>query len=328
MVGGAGVKTTAKPRTARPGRTKPKGPKRKGLMCTRVEVVINPLSGSVGPQAYDELNALIAPFGLDANVVAVEPGKLMEALEAAVACKPELVIILAGDGTARAACELCGPKGPLVAPLPGGTMNMLPKALYGTRDWKTALTDILTNGVERAVSGGEIDGHRFYVAAMVGTPALWAKAREAARGRQLQLAIVRARKAYDRAFTSKVRFSLDGKPEQKAEALSILCPLVSRTMVKETALEVAALNPSSIGEALRVGMRALIGEVFGATFGDWRNDPAVDMGQCKTGRARGRNGLPAYIDGEPIRLSNNVDIRFRPKAFRALVPADADPVKA
>ena len=27
----------------------------------------------------------------------------------------------------------------MIAPLPGGTMNMLPKALYGTADWKLAL---------------------------------------------------------------------------------------------------------------------------------------------------------------------------------------------
>mgnify|MGYP002133071793 CR=1 FL=1 len=85
--------------------------------------------------------------------------------------------VIAGDGTARAGAEMAGPKGPLVAPLPGGTMNMLPNALYGGRDWKTAMADILSDGVERNISGGEIDGRAFYVAAILGSPALWAEAR-------------------------------------------------------------------------------------------------------------------------------------------------------
>jgi hypothetical protein len=38
------------------------------------------------------------------------------------------------------------PDGPLVAPLPGGTMNMLPRALYGTADWKVALRRALEEG--------------------------------------------------------------------------------------------------------------------------------------------------------------------------------------
>lgn len=290
----------------------------------RVEVVINPLSGSVGPTAETDMNALLEGFGLSANVVAAEHGELIKALQEAVRRKPDLLIVLAGDGTARAACELCGERGPLVAPLPGGTMNILPKALYGNRDWKTALTDTLTTGVIRPVSGGEIDGHKFYVAAMIGWPTLWAKAREAARERQLMKAFQRARVAYRSAFIGRVRFSLDGRHEEKAEAVTLLCPLISKKMTKETALEVAAINPTGLGEALRVGARALIGD----WFGDWRDDPAVDMGLCRRGRVRGRYGLPALIDGEPVKLGPNAQIRFLPKAFRALAPPPETPAMA
>jgi diacylglycerol kinase family enzyme len=45
---------------------------------------------------------------------------------------PDAVLVLAGDGTARAAAEMAGPDGPLIAPLPGGTMNMLPRASMAT----------------------------------------------------------------------------------------------------------------------------------------------------------------------------------------------------
>ena len=66
----------------------------------RVEVVINPLSGSVGPTAEADMNALLEAFGLNANVVAAEHGELMNALQEAVRRKPDLLIVLAGDGTA------------------------------------------------------------------------------------------------------------------------------------------------------------------------------------------------------------------------------------
>lgn len=289
----------------------------------RVEAVINPLAGSVGATALAEMNDVLAGFGLTANVEAVQPHDLSKALDAALARRPDLLIILAGDGTARAACELCGADGPLVAPLPGGTMNVLPKALYGSRDWKTALTDSLAHGVERPVSGGEVDGRRFYVGCMLGWPAMWARAREAAREHQFHLMLLRARNAARRAFKGRVHFSLDGGPEERAHALTFLCPLVSRKMQEEIALEVAALNPSGLTDAVRVGIKTLVGE----TFGDWRDDPAVDMGLCRKARARARGQLPAFIDGEPVRLPNDVEVIFRPKAFRALAPAAEDPHK-
>ena len=286
-----------------------------------VEAVINPLAGSTGPKALAEMQDLLSGFGFKANVVAAEPADLSKVLRAAVDASPDLLIILAGDGTARAACELAGANGPLVAPLPGGTMNMLPKALYGGRDWKAALTDSLTEGLVRDVSGGEMDGRRFYVGAMLGWPALGARVREAAREHQLSKAVGRARNLWRRAFTGHVHFSLDDGGPERAEALTFLCPLVSKRMKTDEALEVAALNPEGLKDLLRMSIRALAGDIFG----DWREDPAVDLGTCRTARAWARGDLPAYLDGEPVKLSTHVRISFQPRAFRALAPVAEEP---
>jgi len=107
-------------------------------------------------------------------------------------------------------------------------MNLLPRALYGDRDWRTALADILTEGVVKSVGGGEIDGRSFYVAAILGNPALWAPAREALRNRRLLEAFDRAISPLRRAFGSKLRFALDDGSTGRAEAMAVLCPLVSR----------------------------------------------------------------------------------------------------
>lgn len=163
------------------------------------------------------------------------------------------------------------------------------------------------------ISGGEVGGRLFFVAAILGSPALWATAREAARDGRFDLAIARARRAFQRAFSGRLRFVLDGRPKQRAEALTLMCPLVSTALdAEERALEAAALDPSSALDVFRLG--------FNAARGQWRDDPSVSVGRCRTGSVWAGGRIPAILDGEPARFDPNVSIRFRPKAFRALVP--------
>ena len=283
----------------------------------RVAVVVNPLSGSAGPDAAAEAERILAEHGIQGTVRAPDEQGLEACLREALADKPDLLAIVAGDGTARAGAEMAGPNGPLVAPLPGGTMNMLPKALYGELDWKAALAAILTDGVEKKVSGGEVEGRNFYVAAILGSPALWAQAREAAREGDLWRAIARARRALSRAFSGRLRFSLDGRAKVKTEALVLMCPLISKALDEDEGyLEAAALDPANALEVFRLGVYA--------ARGDWRADPAVQAGRCKSGRAWASTYIPAVLDGEPARLDPTSEFRFRPVAFRALVPAPVE----
>ena len=221
----------------------------------RIAIVVNPASGSAGPDSVAEAERILAAAGLHGQVTAPGEAGLVACLQAALDTGPDLLATVAGDGTARAAAELCGPGGPLVAPLPGGTMNMLPNALYGGRDWKTALADILEDGVVKPVSGGVIAGRAFYVAAILGSPALWAEAREAARRGDLSGALMRARAALRRAFSSRLRFRLEGRPRAKAEALALMCPLVSSAMDDDEGyLEAAAIDPGGGAGDLPAGL--------------------------------------------------------------------------
>ena len=278
----------------------------------RAEAVVNEASGSVGPGAAEALAAIVGEHAIELNVVAAQPASIEQAVRSAVGSNPDLVIVLAGDGTARLAAALCGPDGPVVAPLPGGTMNMLPKAIYGDRDWQDALRCALNGGVIRPVSGGEVSGRTFYVAAILGAPALWAEAREAVRERRPLAAIRRSIRAASRAFSGGLRYTLDDGKREEAEALTLMCPLISKAMDEETALEAAALDITRARDAFRLA--------FNAVFGDWRQDPSVHVRQCRRGRATTRGSMPVILDGEPIRLRSPVDIRFIPRAFRALEP--------
>lgn len=282
----------------------------------RVEVVANIASGSVQADAPDEARKIFADFGVEANVCAPSTDELTACLRRAVDAAPDLLVVLAGDGTARAAAELCGPEGPVLAPLPGGTMNMLPHAIYGVRSWQDALTVALSQGEARMIGGGEAEGHRFLVAAILGSPALWAPAREAARHGRRRLAWVRAKRAFRRAFTGRLRYILDAGPREKAEALVFMCPTASRALAdEEQALEAAVLNVRGAADAVRLGLNALVR--------DWRDDPSVETQRCRVARVWSAQGVPAILDGESVRLKSLAEVRYQPAVVRILgIPKD------
>jgi diacylglycerol kinase family enzyme len=274
--------------------------------------VVNAASGRVGRNAAAEVERLVQDFGLRVHVVNVPPRRIAAAVRKAVDADPDLVVVLAGDGTAALAARLAGPEGPLVAPLPGGTMNMLPHALYGQADWRHALVAALDQGCERSVSCGEVEGRTFYVAAILGAQALWAGAREAFRAGRIGVAVARARRALSRAFSHELQYRLEDAAPEKTEALMLMCPLISHGRVGPGALEAAALDPHDVAELLRLGLNTALGR--------WRQDPSVKTTTCAAGTASARRRIPAVLDGELCRLDPSVRFSFRPAAFRALAP--------
>lgn len=287
------------------------------VAIARVVVLVNPLSGSVGPRAAAEVEAILADYPCEADVVELV-GETMDAqINTAIASSPDVLFVLAGDGTARAVASRAGPKGPLVAPLPGGTMNMLPKALYGTTDWKVALRRTLEHGEPQCVSGGSVEGQAFYCAGIFGSPALWAPAREAMRTGKLSLAWTYGRRALRRAFSGKIRVELDGGRARRSEALVLISPMISQAMDESVGLEAVAMNPVDAAQAFRLAAAAL--------FSDWRQDPSVMTQPARRIRIRARSRIPAVLDGEPTLLPHDTTVTFIPKAFQALVPEPLPP---
>jgi len=295
---------TTAPLASPPGRIRP--------ALTRIRAVVNSASGGVGPGAAAQLARVVADHALQVEIDCPSPGGIEGAIRGAVAARPDLLIILAGDGTARLAAELCGPGGPLLAPLPGGTMNMLPHALYGLHPWPVALARALSEGVERPTSGGRVGGRTFYCAAILGSPALWGLAREAVRARKLRRAWRRAIYAFRRAFHGGVSFALDDRARVGAEALVLITPLISRQFDAEIALEAAALDLHDAQEVVRLALNGLAG--------DWRRDPGVIVDSCRHGRVWAHHSIPCILDGEVHRLPSSAAIEFTPRAFRALAP--------
>lgn len=297
----APVEAVAEPRTLTPH-----------VVISRVVILVNTLSGSVGPRAVAEVEAIMADYPCEAEIVELVGSTMDAQIDQALASNPDVLFVLAGDGTARAAASRAGPKGPLVAPLPGGTMNMLPRALYGTGDWKLALREALENGSPRCVSGGMVEGQSFYCAGIFGSPALWAPAREAMRTGKLALAWTYGRRALKRAFSGKIRVELDGGKVRRSEALALISPMISRTMDDPIGLEAAAMDPADAAQVFRLAANAL--------FSDWRQDPSVVTRPARKIRIRARSRIPAVLDGEPTLLHHDTMVTFIPKAWQALAP--------
>jgi diacylglycerol kinase family enzyme len=282
----------------------------------RAAAVINPLSQSVGPTAPDALARVFAEAGTLLHMACPEAHDVGAALREALDRSPDLMVVLAGDGTVREAARLCGPDGPPLAILPGGTMNMLSHALYGFAPWADTLRAVLERSEVVTVSGGRVSGRPFYTAAILGSPALWAPVREAVRRFDLPTAWRGGRSAFSRAFAGTLRFESESQARCRTTGLGLICPLVSRALDdREPMLEAALLDQRRISEVFRLGLYHL--------RGDWRADPSVVTAPCLKGRAWARRPIPAILDGESFRLERSVDIEFIAKAFRALVPASA-----
>jgi diacylglycerol kinase family enzyme len=278
----------------------------------RVYALINPTSGGVGSATAEELTALFAELGLDHYVSELIPGQFEHGVRAAIDANSDLIVVLGGDGTARLVAEMCGPRGPLVAPLSGGTMNKLGRALYGSKPWRETLVSVLTEGEARWMPGGEVGGRTFYCSAVLGAPAQWALAREAFRAHLLSRAWRRALSVFRNPVPAQLRYEIDGRIGRSL-AIGLICPTISRALGDdERALEAAVLDLRDTKAALRLALNHV--------FGDWRDDPDVTVLPFVEGRTSSRDAIPAMLDGEFFRFGRQVDARFLPRAFRALAP--------
>jgi diacylglycerol kinase family enzyme len=223
--------------------------------------------------------------------------------------KFDLMVVLGGDGTARAVAEQAPGNAPPLILLPGGTLNVLPRALYGELAWPDALTAALERGKVTRLSMGKANGEPFFVAAIFGAPTLLARVREAVREHEYGKAIRRARHFIKRAFVRGIRARPGDGAMRKAEAVGVLCPSFSGT-VEGDDLEWVRLDAHSMIDLVRLGLRSM-GE-------GWRNDAAIELHRCQRGDIVSLGLIPATLDGEPKTFVSRVRITFQRKGPRVI----------
>lgn len=279
-----------------------------------VIAILNVASGSCTPASEEKMLTILEEAGIrEPTIRCAQASEIEQAFTEASQQKPDILIVLGGDGTIRTGAEACTSAGPLLIPLPGGTMNVLPKALYGTRSWEDALRDTLAAPEMRSVSGASANGHQFFIAAIAGAPALWAEAREALREGELRVAAEKGAVALQNMFATKVRYSFSAENEGEADAVTVICPLISEEMHEsERALEAAVITVENAAEVL--------GLATTSAFGKWREDSHVTVIKTKIVTLSADEEIPLILDGETMGLGKEVQIEFVPEAFKVLVP--------
>src|SRR5512133_2136177 len=281
----------------------------------KVGVIINAASGGYDLECEHKMVDILKGAGIvEPKVWCGEAKEMERSFAEAAGQKLEVLIVLGGDGTIWRAVEVCAGKGPYLIPLPGGTMNMLPRALYGDVSWEEALKKTLTATSIKALSGGRIADKQFLIAAIVGAPALWAEPRESMREGNIVDAIEKGSVAFRKMFETKIQYLIAAEMKGEAEAVALICPLISEQMSdSEQALEAAVIDVESAAE--------VIGLVSTAAFGKWRDHRNILLTRTKTMRVQSRNDIPAILDGEKINLGGIAEITFVPKAVTVLVRA-------
>jgi diacylglycerol kinase family enzyme len=281
----------------------------------KVGAIINTSSGGGDSESEQKMLSILSRAGIVEPKVWCGEAKEMERFFAELAGQElDIFIVLGGDGTIRTAAEACAEKGPYLIPLPGGTMNMLPRALYGDVSWEDALKNALTAPSAKVLSGGRIADKQFFIAAIVGAPALWAEPRESIREGDIVDAIKKGSVAFRNMLETKVKYLISEEIKGEAEAVALICPLISEEMSdSEQALEAAIIDVESAAE--------LIGLATTAAFGKWRDNRNILLTKTKRVRVQSSKDIPATLDGENVSLGTTAEIDFVSKALTVIVPA-------
>jgi diacylglycerol kinase family enzyme len=227
--------------------------------------------------------------------------------------KLDIFIVLGGDGTIRRAAEACTETSSYLIALPGGTMNILPRGLYGDVSWEDALKNTLTAPSAKVLSGGRAMERLFFVAAIIGAPALWADSRESIREGDIGDAIEKGKVAFQNMFGTKVQYFISGGMKGEAEVIALICPLISEEMSdSEQSLEAAVVDVENAAEVIRLATAA--------AFGKWRDDRKIRLTKTKRLAVQSSKEIPATLDGESVNLGTRAQIDFVSRLITVLVP--------
>lgn len=204
-----------------------------------------------------------------------------------------LAVLFAGDGTINAAiCELEYWDGAILI-LPGGTVNLLARALHGDADLFAIIDRANVDAPRVALPYVKAGESRAFVGLILGPAANWAHAREAARagrGRSVLRAMVHA---WRRTFGRGIRVTGAAGLPRQAQAVFV--------QPDRDQLRVAAVDARDWRSILALG--------WDWVTGDWVKAAAVHEVRAQTLRIAEHRPALGLFDGEPVKIVPDVTIR-------------------
>ena len=283
----------------------------------KVGAIINTSSGGCDSESEAEMVDILKSAGVtNCKTWCGASDEIQRAFAEAAINNPEMLVVLGGDGTIRTAAETYTGTDTYLLLLPGGTLNVLPRALYGDSSWQEALKETLANPLTKELSRGRVGDKLFFVAAVVGAPGLWMEAREALREGNILNTVGKAGVAFEAMFDTTIQYFISPEVSGEAEVVAVICPLVSEQMSdSEHSLEAAAIDVENATE--------LFGLATAAAFGKWRDDERVTLTKTRQVTVQSSRDISLFLDGEKIRVGKNAEITFVQRAVNVIVPAKA-----
>ena len=280
----------------------------------KVAAIINTSSGGCDSESEAEMLDILEGVGVtNRKTWCGESDQIERVFVEAATHKPEVLLVLGGDGTIRTAAEACAGTDTYLIPLPGGTLNVLPQALYGDSSWQEALQETLATPLTKGLSAGRVGDKLFFVAALVGAPGLWMEAREAIREGDIFNTVGKAGVAFEAMFDTTIQYFISLEVSGTAEVVAVICPLVSEQLsASEQTLEAAAIDVENASE--------LVGLATATAFGKWRDHESVTLTKTHQVTVQSKKDIPLFLDGERVKVGNEAEIRFTPHAVNVIVP--------
>lgn len=294
----------------------------------KARVIINRGGGSFGEDSADKLRPLFEKHGIDAKIVAVEPGELnRHCTEAAEAAGVDALVAAGGDGTiSTAAAAVAGTDMPLGV-LPLGTLNHFAKDAGIPLDLEQAVAAI-AGGRTRQVDVAEVNGRVFINNSAVGLYPELVKSREAqqrrlGRGKKSAM-LVAGMRAFWRFSRRRLSIRIGGHEG------SIVTPLlfVGNNRYKMSLMGLGQRDAIDRGELciyaplangpvhfLFVSLRAIFGR-------EDRQDDFVALDGIEDVEIDSpRKALMVATDGEAQSLETPLRYKIRAGALKLIVPA-------
>lgn len=265
-------------------------------------VVVNSNAGSSSKFSEEALKAAAPDATFE--ILSVSPENLDSAFDKAFGQKPSAVIVVGGDGTARTAAVRAVQTGVPIIPMPGGTMNVLPKIVFGHGDMARAIAD-LPRLKPSALDVGRVSGEMFFLSAAFGLAGPMARLREAARSEhkfdRVRKAAGALMKSIRPSLECRVRWRTPNDKWRNAHSLIVAIGDIERILSPDgedhgSRLEVAALKLRSVWQMF----------AFGAAFvsGAWRDSKALKIVRTREVEVVLPSKRPLIVlDGEPMRAS-------------------------
>ncbi len=294
-------------------------------------LILNQAAGSLQGQSAsaspEDIQAAFRAEGVDVSPRLAEPGRLCDAMQAALAAGAKAIFVGGGDGTISTAAGCVAGRDVPLGVLPLGTLNHFARDLGVPADWRAAVP-ALARGTVRATDLGEVNGRVFINNCSLGAYASAVRKRDALRhqrgwGKWWSMALATCDE-FRRLRRLRVRLDVaDAHPVRLRTPFVLIANNAYSGRVLDSSLrprlDEGRLWIYSTRAHRRLTLLRLAWQTLTRKIDETDGLEKMDVNNATLVHERGAPS-PLAIDGELVHLPAPFHFRIRPGALRVIAP--------